>query len=129
MKKIITTLILSLSLAASALASTAFPEISREELKTAVASGKAVLLDVNGTDSYAKAHIPGAIDFSASADKLAELLPADKDALIVAYCGNEKCKAYLQGAEAASKLGYTNVKHYAGGIQGWKKAGEKTEAR
>ena len=32
------------------------------------------------------------------------------------------------GAEAASKLGYTNVKHFSGGIKGWKAADEKLEA-
>jgi rhodanese-related sulfurtransferase len=82
---------------------------------------------VNGTDSYKSGHIPGAIDFEASEAQLAKLLPADKSALVVAYCGNEHCGAYKQGAAAAEKLGYTNVKHYAPGIAGWKKAGEQTQ--
>jgi len=54
-------------------------------------------------------------------------LPADKAALVVAYCGGPKCMAYQAGADAAMKLGYTNVKHFPGGISGWKKAGEKCE--
>lgn len=103
------------------------PDISHEDLKAAIASGQVAIIDVNGTDTYQEGHIPGAIDFEANEAKLASLLPADKSTLIVAYCGNERCTAYKQGAAAAEKLGYTNVKHYSKGIAGWKKAGEKTE--
>ena len=53
-------------------------------------------------------------------DTIASKLPKDKGALIVAYCANENCSAYQQGAKAAKELGYTNVKHYAKGIMGWK---------
>ncbi len=102
-------------------------DISHDDLKAAIASGKVALIDVNGTETYNNGHIPGAIDFEANEAKLASLLPADKSTLVVAYCGNEKCMAYKQGAKAAEKLGYTNVKHYSKGIAGWKKAGEPTE--
>jgi rhodanese-related sulfurtransferase len=30
-------------------------------------------------------------------------------------------------AKKAAELGYTNVKHYAPGIEGWKKSGAKVE--
>ena len=102
-------------------------DISHDDLKAAIASGKVTLIDVNGTDTYNKGHIPGAIDFEATGDKLATLLPADKSALVGAYCGNENCGAYKMGVKAAEKLGYTNVQHYSKGIMGWKKAGETTE--
>jgi rhodanese-related sulfurtransferase len=55
------------------------------------------------------------------------VLPKDKNALVVAYCGGPKCKAYEAAAKAAEKLGYTNIKHLTAGISGWKDAGEKTE--
>jgi rhodanese-related sulfurtransferase len=55
------------------------------------------------------------------------VLPKDKNALIVAYCGNPKCTAYQAAAKAAKKLGYKNIKHLSAGISGWKEAGEKTE--
>jgi rhodanese-related sulfurtransferase len=99
--------------------------ISHEELAKAVKDGKVVLIDCNGSDSYKAGHIPGAVDFSANKETLATKLPADKNALVVAYCGNENCNAYKAGAAAATKLGYTNVKHYSGGLAGWKKSGEK----
>jgi len=101
-----------------------YVDISLADLKAAIVSGKVALIDVNGTDSYKTGHIPGAIDFEADQAKLASLLPADKSALVVAYCANPRCGAYKEGAAAAKKLGYTNVKHFPLGIQGWKKAGE-----
>ena len=110
-----------------AFAADKFPDISHDELKAAIAEKKVALIDVNGSDSYKAGHIPGAVDFQSTKD-LAKSLPADKNALIVAYCANEQCSAYQQGAKAAKELGYTNIKHYPKGIQGWKKAGEKTEA-
>lgn len=104
-----------------------YPDISISELKSVVAAKKVTVIDVNGSASWKKGHIPGAIDFDASKDKLASLLPKDKDALVVAYCGGPKCKAYQAAAKAAEKLGYTNVRHLSAGISGWQDAGEKME--
>jgi rhodanese-related sulfurtransferase len=105
-----------------------FPHITLEELKQAIAAKQVALLDANGSDSWKSGHIPGAVDFEHNARKLGKLLPKDKNALVVAYCGGEWCSAYKEAADAAHKLGYTNVKHFAGGISGWKKAGEPIEA-
>jgi rhodanese-related sulfurtransferase len=104
-----------------------FPTITIPDLKTTISSKNVVLLDVNGTDSWQSGHIPGALDFVAVQDHLASVLPKDKQALIVAYCGNPSCPAYRASANAAKKLGYKNVKHLSAGIMGWKDAGEKTE--
>jgi rhodanese-related sulfurtransferase len=104
-----------------------FPDISLTDLKSDIAAKKVTLLDVNGPVSYANGHIPGAIDYTAHTADLAKVLPADKSALVVAYCGNEHCGAYARAAEAASKLGYTNIQHFKPGIAGWKSAGEPTE--
>jgi rhodanese-related sulfurtransferase len=96
------------------------PEISHHNLMGALLDGSATLIDVNGTESYQAGHIPSAIDFEAKSSVLADLLPADKSALIVVYCGGPECSAYLRGARAVETLGYTNVRHYADGISGWK---------
>lgn len=128
MKKLLLPLLACFALVTSVFAaSEKVADISHDDLKAAIAAGKVTLIDVNGSDTYNAGHIPGAINFEANADKLASLLPADKSALVVAYCGNEKCGAYKQGVAAAEKLGYTNVQHYSKGIAGWKKAGETTE--
>ena len=104
-----------------------FPTITLAELKQAVAEKRVTLIDVNGTVVWQQGHIPGAISFLNDQETLAEKLPADKSALVVAYCLDEHCNAYRAGAKAAKKLGYTNVKHYPAGITGWKEAGERTE--
>ena len=72
-------------------------------------------------------HIPGAIDFAANSKNLASALPDDKGTLVVAYCAGPSCDAYQKGAEAAEKLGYTNVKHLSAGISGWLQANMATE--
>ncbi|HVE15252.1 MAG TPA: rhodanese-like domain-containing protein [Chthoniobacterales bacterium] len=126
MKKIFAVLS-AFALAATAFAATTFPDISLHDLKKVVAAKDATIVDVNGSDSFKEGHIPGAIDYIAIKDDFAAKLPSDKNALIVAYCGSPSCKAYLQAAIAAEKLGYTNVKHFAGGISGWKDAGEPTQ--
>lgn len=125
MKKLIA-LVATLFLAGIAFAGE-FPDISISEVKELIQSKKAVIIDVNGTESYEKGHVPGALDFEAIEDKFAKTLPSDKNALIVAYCGGPQCKAYQQAAKAAEKLGYKNVKHMSAGISGWTKAGETTE--
>ena len=112
---------------ASVFAGDKVEDITHDDLVKAVKDKKVVLIDCNGSGSFKEGHIPGAVDFDSAKDELAKKLPADKNALVVAYCGNEHCPAYKSGAEAAQKLGYTNVKHYAGGIAGWKKSGEATE--
>jgi rhodanese-related sulfurtransferase len=125
MKKILTLL------ATAVLAITAqageYPDISITELKKAIAEKKVTVLDVNGSDSYKKGHIPTAIDYRGNKDAIAKQLPSDKSALVVAYCGGPTCGAYAAAAKKASELGYTNVKHLSAGISGWLQAGEPTE--
>ena len=104
-----------------------FPDITIPEVKKAIADGKATIIDVNGSASYSKGHVPGAIDFAAVSKDLASKLPSDKSALVIAYCGGPSCNAYTKAANAAKALGYTNVKHMSAGISGWLQAGEKTD--
>ncbi len=124
MKKLIALLATAL-LAVSAVAGE-YSDISVNDLEKAIKNGKVTVIDVNGAKSYSKGHIPGAIAFK-DANDLKSKLPANKDALIVAYCGGPKCSAYKRGATAAEKLGYTNIKHLSAGISGWKSAGKKLE--
>lgn len=125
MKKLIT-LALGLAFTVTAFAGD-FADITIPELKKAIAEKTVTVIDVNGTESYKAGHIPTAIDYAASKETLDKALPADKGALVVAYCGSPKCSAYKAAAKKAKELGYTNVKHLSAGISGWKDAGEKME--
>jgi rhodanese-related sulfurtransferase len=123
--------ILSAAVASAASAASAaekdFAAITQKELTDAIAAKSALVIDVNGSDSYKDGHIPTAIDFEAKEKQLAAVLPADKSALIVAYCGSPQCPAWKQAADAVSALGYTNVKHFVGGISVWKDSGAPVE--
>lgn len=119
-------LAVSLSLVGSVRADDKVAEITHDELAKAVKDKKVVLIDCNGSDSFKKNHIPGAVDGAKGKEDIAKNLPKEKDALIVAYCGNENCPAYKSGAKIAQELGYTNVKHYKAGLKGWKDKGEET---
>jgi len=124
MKKLIA---LAFALVASTVFAAEFPDISIADLKQAIADKKVTVIDVNGAASYENGRVPGAINFATQKENLASLLPADKNTLIVAYCGGPKCSAYKAAANKASELGYTNVKHLSAGISGWKAAGEALE--
>ncbi|MDF1824653.1 MAG: rhodanese-like domain-containing protein [Verrucomicrobiales bacterium] len=104
-----------------------YPDISITELEQAIEEGEVILLDVNGSSSYAKGHIPGAVDFRSDELDLAAALGDNKDKLVVAYCGGPSCAAYKAGATAAEKAGFTNIKHLSAGISGWLQAGKPTE--
>jgi len=125
MKKLFT--LLAAVMVATSVFAGEFPDISVTEVKALVESKKAVFIDVNGSQSFAKGRVPGALDYAAIKANFADSLPKDKNTLIVAYCGGPKCKAYQAAADAAAKLGYKNVKHMSAGISGWKEAGQKLE--
>ncbi|MSR66913.1 MAG: rhodanese-like domain-containing protein [Pedosphaera sp.] len=125
MKKILT--LIAAAFVATSVYAGEFPDISIADLKKAIADKKVVVIDVMGSASYKKGHVPTAIDFAANKASLAKSLPEDKNALIVAYCGGPTCSAYKAAATAAEKLGYKNIKHMSAGISGWLAAKEKTE--
>ena len=46
-----------------------------------------------------------------------------KDAAIVTYCAGPSCSQSLEAADKLAELGYTNVRAYPDGLEGWKAAG------
>ena len=66
---------------------------------------------------YDKGHIPMAVSIPDSKfDQMTSKLPADKNALLIFYCGGLKCKLSHKSAYKAEALGYTNVKVFAKGF-------------
>jgi rhodanese-related sulfurtransferase len=49
-----------------------------------------------------------------------------KDTEIVTYCGGPACPLSSQAAQKLTHLGYTNVRAYSDGLEGWKAAGRDT---
>jgi len=83
-----------------------------------------VLVDARPSQVYNEGHINGAINIpDPEFDKYKHLLPANKDQLIIFYCGGLECPLSAKSATKAKALGYTNVKVYQEGIPAWKAAG------
>lgn len=71
---------------------------------------------------YDQGHIPMAVSIPDSQfEKMTDLLPKDKDALLIFYCGGLKCPLSHKSASKAEALGYRNVKVFAEGFPGWMK--------
>ncbi len=98
--------------------------ISRSEVQAGLDAGTITLVDALPESYYAQQHLPGALNLVADdvENRALQLLP-DKTAAIVTYCSNPACANSGQVAAKLEKLGYTNVRKYADGIQDWIEAG------
>ncbi|QJB55949.1 rhodanese-like domain-containing protein [Pseudodesulfovibrio sp. zrk46] len=71
---------------------------------------------------YIAGYIPTAVSIPTSQfDKMTDKLPANKDDLVIFYCGGFKCPLSHKAAFKAEAMGYTNVKVYAAGFPDFKK--------
>ena len=106
------------------------PFISRDEIKTLVASGsKHTIVEALPKRYYDAEHLPGAINIPHDAvpATVASLIP-DKDAAVIVYCANAECRNSHTAAEAMRGLGYRHVYEYTEGKKGWKDAGLPLES-
>jgi rhodanese-related sulfurtransferase len=85
--------------------------------------GPYLLGDARPLKRYQEGHVPSAVSTPAvKAEALLAKLPADKNQLLVFYCGGPTCPFTKQAYDIASKAGHTNVKGFQAGIPGWNKA-------
>jgi len=113
--------------------------VRTDELKQWMDQKKDVLVICTSPEAgYKKGHYPGAANFEfpipevkemSDAQKAAfvKLLGADKERVVVFYCGFTKCTRSHNGAMWAKKLGYKNAYRCPGGIKGWTEAGFPVE--
>jgi rhodanese-related sulfurtransferase len=105
-------------------------EISRKELKAKMDRGDDfILVEALSRRHYEMSHLPGAINLPYEFVDDAEKVLPDKRAEIVIYCMNEECESSREEARELEEMGYVNVLHYAGGKQGWIKAGLPVDGR
>ncbi len=98
-----------------------FPGVSASYVKKVLAKGKAVVVDARPPRKFKKGHVPGAVNIPTTRfDAMADQLPANKDTLIVFYCGGYKCPLSAKGANKARTLGYTNIRLFQAGYPEWK---------
>ncbi len=91
--------------------------ITLEALQQAMQSHALTIIDVNAPLSWARAHIPGAVNLDPNA-YLETDLPQDKAASLVFYCSNPMCRKAPTAARRAKKFGYTDVRVLSAGITG-----------
>lgn len=62
------------------------PRIRPEEAKKLVDDGKAVIVDVRGTEAYKISHVKGALDYPLSKVEAGDFSGLPKNKRIIAYC-------------------------------------------
>ena len=102
------------------------PTVTAEEVRRKLERGdEFVLVDALAPMVYAHSHLPGAINLPSSnvdPDRVARRIP-DPGTEIVVYCSSVDCDDSHVTAGKLMQLGYTNVKHYAGGKDEWRELG------
>ena len=99
--------------------------IEREELKSALDTGADIKLVMAMHEThFEQAHIPGSVQLFAP-EQAGELLGTSDN--IVVYCSDRNCSASRVVAQKLIDAGYTNVRHYPGGLAEWYAAGYPLE--
>lgn len=81
-----------------------------------------LLVDSRPAKVHQKEFIPGSVSIPwVLWEQKSGLLPADKNTLLVFYCGGHHCDLSHKSAREAMKLGYTKVWVYSAGVPEWKK--------
>lgn len=93
-----------------------------ELLKIMTAKEPYHLYDARPVKRFGKAHIPSAKPAHPKDDNFLSLLPGDKNALLVFYCGGPTCPFTGIAVDKAGKAGYKNIKGYQAGLPGWNKS-------
>ena len=97
--------------------------IKKDEVKKVFDEGKALFIDARGFKLYKKATIMGAINIPVKKyPSVKNLMPNNKEALIITFCNGFKCEKSDELAKLLIKDGYKNVKVYKGGYPEWKES-------
>lgn len=62
------------------------PRIRPEEAKKLVDDGKAIIVDVRGTEAYKISHVKGALDYPLTKIEASDFSGLPKNKRIIAYC-------------------------------------------
>ena len=100
----------------------ALPTITCDELQRKLEGDeRLVIVDALPPMSFAHSHLPGAINMPP--ERVDPKRIPDQDAEIVVYCANPECESSIDTADRLLALGFTNVRHYPGGKDEWRKRG------
>jgi rhodanese-related sulfurtransferase len=102
--------------------------ISLQHLKRILEGGEPlIILDVRSKEDYAMEHIKGARSLPLDElDRAKQIFkPADN---IIVYCDSFVCSASSSAAKMLSRMGFTNVRDFKGGLREWKMNGLSVES-
>lgn len=102
--------------------------VSTEELEQKFENDEFVLIDVLSEEHFEDEHIKGAVNIPLDQIASTALDRFEKDQDVVVYCKDLDCSASPKAAKKLEKLGFEDVKDYEVGLEGWKGAGNDTEA-
>ena len=101
-------------------------EISVDEVRRKLETGKAKLIDVREDSEWAAGHARGAQHLGKGViERDIEQSVPDKNSELILYCGGGFRSALA--TDSLQKMGYTNVASMAGGWRGWQAAGGPVE--
>jgi len=102
-------------------------EVSVDETRRKLQSGKAKVIDVREESEWAAGHVRGAEHLGKGViERDIETRVPDKNAEIILYCGGGFRSAL--SADSLQKMGYRNVTSMAGGWRAWQEAGGPTDS-
>ncbi|MDB4521915.1 rhodanese-like domain-containing protein [Gammaproteobacteria bacterium] len=98
-------------------------EIGKDELLKIMSSGdKYYLFDARPTKVFDCGYLPTATSAFPDGKDFLSVLPEDKGALLVFYCGGPTCPFTGKAIKKAQEAGYTNLKGFQAGLPAWNKA-------
>jgi len=101
-------------------------EVSVDEARRQLESGKAKLIDVREESEWEAGHARGAEHLGKGViERDIEARAPDKKAELILYCGGGFRSALA--TDNIQKMGYTNVRSMAGGWRAWQAAGAPVE--
>ena len=101
-------------------------EVSVDEARRKLESGKAKLIDVREESEWEAGHARGAEHLGKGViERDIEARAPDKKAELILYCGGGFRSALA--TDNVQKMGYTNVRSMAGGWRAWQAAGAPVE--
>ena len=97
--------------------------IKADEAKRLVEEGKAVVIDVRGSDAFRNTHIKGALDFPIGKLESGDFKGLPKDKRIIAYCTCGAEQTSSRAAQMLEKAGFKEPSALLGGMHAWESAG------